>query len=186
MDDTPVRLKTLCPDPDRVLARWQPQLGLATQKIFAAMLLREHAVTIGPDDLKERKRGLAVEPDGRTEERLVPPVVDALEDDWDVRDVASLLVGFQALSVDGPTTQVVEDWMHHRDVQAEHGQLRYAMLVPQPNGKNPAWLQAVCGDPHDLPAALADCVDGRPDTGGQVIDMLADDTVARDGVDWHG
>lgn len=157
----------------------QLQPGLTGQEVFSTHLPGEGAVVAGPDNLEEGQRRLAVEAQRRTEERLVPAAMDPFEHHRGARDVVPFLIRLQRLTVDGSATKIVEDRLHHADVQAEHGQLGQAVAVPQTDGVGPAGPLTVGGDHDHLPAVLLDSVDGRPSTPVQVLNSMAEDAVAR-------
>lgn len=161
-----------------MLVGCQLQQRLSGKEVFSTRLPGEGAVGAWPDDLEEGQRWPAVEAECGTEQRLVPTAENGFEHYWDARDVVPFLIGLQRLSVDGPSAKIVEDRLHHADVQAEHGQFRQAVAVPQTDGVGPARTLTV-GRNHDhLPAVLLDGVDGCLDTAVQFLNSLAEDTVA--------
>lgn len=181
-----VRSQVLRPYADGVFVGVQVQPRLVVQEVFPTGLPREGSVAVGPDDLEDRERRLAVVADRGSEERLVPAVVDGSEDNGDACDVVPFLVCLQRLSFNGLLTEVVEDGLHQADVQAEHCKLGYPVAVPQADGVGPAGSLVVGGDHRDLPALLMDGVDGRLGTGVQFVDVPADDAVAGGVTVGHG
>lgn len=153
-----------------MVKRVQPQRRLAiAQFLVEGELVREGACVVGPEHLKEsRARSGLVEAQGGSEERAAPGRIGVLEQDRVIsEDAFDACAGGRGSAGQEPASRQVQAASHDVDAQAEHGQIRQSVRVPEPDGEGPSLAGRVGGDHDDAPAVLADVrdqrlVEGRP------------------------